>query len=117
MFDKEPMIYSFEADESTTRQFLAWAEAQDREEFMKIMRGEKGIVLQGGGYEVELVPKPKWIPVSERFPEKNGYYLVCDEDGYIYTLYFMQEVGPLCFYSDSVAWMPVPDPYYTSEEL
>ena len=59
--------------------------------------------------------KPKWIPCSERLPDKNhAQYLVTVQtsSGGLFTsrsYFFNKEVG----WSDKciVAWMPMPEPY------
>ena len=61
----------------------------------------------------------KWIPVSERLPEKNDVYLVAinsygcptrDVDGFV-----SQSVRKWEMYGKSVvAWMPLPEPYKAS---
>ena len=76
--------------------------------------------------------KPKWIPVSERSPEKDGRYLVTDtlfgDDLWVLTAWYgtppmpSRPVKGKCFfvsddeygdvpYDDVVAWMPLPEPY------
>lgn len=56
----------------------------------------------------------KWIPVSERLPEKNGYYLVTDFES-VEEAYFSFDRIWLSRYEDKMkgvtAWMPLPDPY------
>ena len=81
-------------------------------------------------YQDEIVPgmreqleKHKWIPVTERLPEKDGRYLTINEHGMVYdaeysrfykgfgeknefddgTDYFMQDIG-------ITHWMPLPEP-------
>ena len=64
-------------------------------------------------------PEQKWIPVSERLPEKNDVYLVAinsygcptrDVDGFV-----SQSVRKWEMYGKSVvAWMPLPEPYKAS---
>ena len=64
-------------------------------------------------------PTGKWIPVSERFPEKSGDYLV--------TVDYGNDIGRMCqhryFFSKGIgwedeyisAWMPLPEPYKGAE--
>lgn len=59
----------------------------------------------------EITPVEKvgrWIPVSERLPEKDDLYLICFDDGEYELAYFHK--GVVC-YSGVIAWMPLPDPY------
>lgn len=72
-----------------------------------------------------VTPKqePRWIPVSERLPEKNGAYLAYiinpsdDECRYIMTCeYFVNDPYHWCPDDETashnvVAWMPLPEPY------
>ena len=64
----------------------------------------------------------KWIPVSEKLPEKNGWYLI--------TVYGYEHIVDMFWYyhesnqwngvSDLekvVAWMPLPAPYREEYEL
>lgn len=50
-----------------------------------------------------------WIPVSERWPEENGYYLITTVYHEVYCDYW----GEDCFDRTEtvVAWMPLPKPY------
>jgi hypothetical protein len=70
--------------------------------------------------------KPRWIPCSERLPEKNGEYLV------LYVEALSGKHGQRVMYWDSEkqewtpknyapsiiwkAWMPLPEPYKESED-
>lgn len=72
---------------------------------------------------------PRWIPVTERLPEKYGKYLVTvDMDYYaaVITLYYGRinckdvfydrdsEYGDI-EYRGVIAWMPLPEPYKEGE--
>ena len=75
-----------------------------------------------------VTPTQKWIPVSERLPEKNGKYLayiINKKDTnlqYIMTCEYYE--GDLwnwfpdddCASDNVVAWMPLPEPYKTESE-
>lgn len=65
----------------------------------------------------------RWIPVTERLPEKECKCLVTDEEGKV-------EIGWFCIDYDgepwfsveyttspTVAWMPLPTPYKGGEEI
>lgn len=73
---------------------------------------------------------PRWIPVTERLPEKYGRYLVTLEDeGYrsVTPLYYGR-IGRISTFYDSdseygdieycgiIAWMPLPEPYKGCDE-
>lgn len=84
----------------------------------------------------------KWIPVSERLPEKHGDYLVTIENGDVFNCYFnpdycydgydngaftytqeyfdretMGSLGTEEFaFDDVIAWMPLPQVYKGVEE-
>lgn len=51
----------------------------------------------------------RWIPVSERLPEKTGKYLVTVKNGNVYaTAYCAMDKKFNCA---AVAWMELPEPY------
>lgn len=95
-------------------------EAADAIETMREMvataHGEFANVIQS--YEES---KPRWIPVTERLPEKNGKYL-CNikrfgqyagmQYYYVDVLVFQED----CFFEDGIGtervthWMPLPTP-------
>ena len=66
-----------------------------------------------------------WIPVSERLPEKNGYYIVSLEDAvdpcasfYNGKWYYVAFdcVSKEYREHEVIAWMPLPAPYKGGEE-
>lgn len=69
---------------------------------------------------------PRWIPVTERLPEKEGYYLVSTDintygDGREVALFCKDEDGDYfsCEWSDAesvTAWMELPEPYKEKRE-
>ena len=56
----------------------------------------------------------RWIPVSERLPDSDGYYLGCcgDNDCSIVVDEFNKD--HFCTYN-VIAWMPLPEPYKQEE--
>ena len=88
-------------------------------------REEAKYYLQSSGFSEEQMntieqafkKEPKWIPVSERLPEKYIYTLWCASSGYVRSDYFNGE-----FWEDAkklgyevIAWMPLPKPYEPQE--
>ena len=64
----------------------------------------------------ETQPESKWIPVTERLPEKPNMYTVTDSKGdvvrFVYTATkSSREYWKRC----AKAWMPLPDPYQEGE--
>ena len=56
----------------------------------------------------------KWIPVTERLPEEDGYYLVyCGEYDGICVIYYENLVTKgkwMCKWKEVTHWMPLPEP-------
>lgn len=63
--------------------------------------------------------EPRWIPVTERTPDKDGLYLVSVKNDHL------RRYSKTCWYSDKnwfarqdvVAWMPLPEPYKAKSEV
>ena len=64
----------------------------------------------------------RWVPCSERLPEKLGDYLVTDNYGNVYSSTFNYVLKEKCFGHEDddglfiknnrvIAWMPLPEPY------
>ena len=60
-----------------------------------------------------VTPKARWIPVSERLPEKSGKYLVTVKNGNVYAGVFDEVSGR--FQCAATAWQSLPTPYTESE--
>lgn len=65
-------------------------------------------------YHAKVVMKavPRWIPLKERKPSKEGEYLVSFDDGFIATTGYYE--GDFELWADAgepLAWMPLPEPY------
>lgn len=67
--------------------------------------------------ELEQEPKRDWIPVSERLPEREGWYLVSLKNGNVQKAWYRVAPinqggsywrGPI---KRPIAWMPLPKPY------
>lgn len=66
-----------------------------------------------------LENKLQWIPVNERLPETEDYYLVTDDAGGMRTVeisFFVPDSEAPWDYVNVIAWMPLPEPYKESEE-
>ena len=63
-----------------------------------------------------VTPKARWIPCSERLPEREGWYLTSLGD----KTYGGADVDMYCkgwvkYGTHVLAWMPLPEPYKESE--
>ena len=65
-------------------------------------------------YTASAQPEKRWIPCSERLPEKAGKYLVSVRNGNVYAGTFDKYSGN--FQCAAIAWMPLPEPYKEAEE-
>lgn len=61
----------------------------------------------------EKKQESKWIPVSERLPDKDGSYLVTVKQGYV-TLGIW--LGIAENWTEVIAWIPLPQPYKAESE-
>ena len=71
----------------------------------------------------QLKEQERWIPVSERLPEKNIEILVTTEWGEVTIAkrfyngdWFIREDASNANTDDIVAWMPLPQPYEAESE-
>lgn len=66
----------------------------------------------------ELEQNPRWIPVTEKLPEKDAFYLVTEKSGRVCTYVFHKGNSEEYWKRCAVAWMPLPKPYgLESEEV
>ena len=56
-------------------------------------------------------PQGEWIPVSERLPEKEGFYLVFLENGEMAVAHSDGIIANHNFEPKMLAWRPLPEPY------
>lgn len=61
--------------------------------------------------EEKLRPQGEWIPVSERLPEKEGYYLVALGNGQMVVAHSDAIIANHDFEPKMLAWQPLPEPY------
>ena len=66
----------------------------------------------------QLRDKTRWIPISERLPEKYTYTLWCASSGCVRSDYFngefWEDAKKYCY--EVIAWMPLPEPYKAESE-
>jgi len=54
-------------------------------------------------------PEQRWVPCSERLPEKIGFYLTTTKDKAVYCDYWNEDNFDRT--EMVIAWMPLPEPY------
>ena len=59
-------------------------------------------------------PEQRWIPVTERLPDKPGKYLVTVQNGNVYAGTY--DKFSKRFQCAAVAWMSLPEPYKGEEK-
>lgn len=61
---------------------------------------------------IEAIEQTKWIPVSERLPEKSGLYLVTNRANEIEVFSFTgHDMARIFWNKYAKAWIPLPEPY------
>lgn len=64
-----------------------------------------------------VIPQePSWIPVAERLPEKDAFYLVTEKSGRVCTYVFHKGNSEEYWKRCAVAWMPLPESYKAESE-
>ena len=76
----------------------------------------EALMAEGEIYDIEY---SKWIPVSERLPEEQGWYLVTIKSGDNY--YLDTDIYNTLYKNgfrtqNVIAWMPLPEPYKSESE-
>ena len=120
--DADELIKNIPNEEMISKYAVAHAPTIDKFEIAKEALIEAIDNAETAGDFVEnIIDRPqKWIPCSERLPEKNGEYLI--------TLGFVWgreiEIG---FYEDgewlndnrhvNIAWMPLPEPWKGADDV
>lgn len=65
---------------------------------------------------IQALEQTRWIPVSEKFPEESGEYLISINGG-VTTSWFYRADGVWSYRNaDITAWMPLPQPYKGESE-
>lgn len=68
----------------------------------------------------EEVQTDRWIPVSERLPEKGKQVLCCNKHGSVFTstITYIGSNRLVSFgqHHEVIAWMPLPEPYKAERE-
>lgn len=108
---------------NTVREFMEQYKMVDTEhiysngiEYVPIFRMEQWFAHQAD--------VPRWIPVTDRLPGREGMYLVTSLDGGLHvetTKWFFTTFDGGFFLCDLernsvVAWMPLPEPYKEGEQ-
>ena len=67
---------------------------------------------------IKALEQTRWIPVSERLPDKYTYTLWCASSGCVRSDYFNGEFWEDAkkYYYEVIAWMPLPEPYKAESE-
>ena len=82
---------------------------------------EYAVGFNGAKKILENVPSaPRWIPVTERLPDKNGRYLVtCKQRGawkVDWDIWYMTPRPGWLWEKGITAWMPLPEPWRGEED-
>lgn len=86
----------------------------DKEELLKALQYDRDQYFKGY-HDGRLANR--WVPVSERLPESNGYYLVTEKSGRVCTYVFHKEGNSEEYWKRcTVAWMLLPQPYKVERE-
>ena len=71
-----------------------------------------GLHIEAADTIEQLAAKQRWIPVSERLPNKPNVYIVTDSKGDVVRFVFNDtESSREYWLRCAKAWMPLPEPY------
>ena len=61
---------------------------------------------------VRFFRKQEWISVEERLPDRQGQFLIADEDSGVRVALWMKQLGWVSQFSSNkiTHWMPLPEP-------
>ena len=88
-------------------------------------QGNMGEQKEALDMATKLLEQTRWIPVSERLPEEDGFYLatcdgeICGEDEPVASMAEFENgkwVDDEDDYQCVLAWMPLPEPYKAESE-
>lgn len=76
---------------------------------------------------IKALDQPRWIPVTEKLPEDDGYYMVTMKAPFYYKANTYGYITRVAYYiscvmqwhdakGEVVAWMPLPEPYKVESE-
>ena len=83
-----------------------------KSKYYHLPNGDIAIPLIDIEHAPTITPEPKWIPVSERLPEKPNMYTVTDSKGDVVRFVFNDtESSREYWLRCAKAWMPLPEPY------
>ena len=68
------------------------------------------------GAKIDFHCRPMWIPISERLPENDSFYLVTEKSGRVCTYVFHKGNSEEYWKRCAVAWMPLPKPFKVENE-
>ena len=72
-------------------------------------------IYQGASSTPPTQSENRWIPLSEKIPERGWQVLCCNKQGFIFVsaVTYINSSGEAVFgqHRGVVAWMPLPEPY------
>lgn len=117
---REEAIEIIEFEKLRYKIHLNGSEKADNDEYYEVMNG----FVEAYDMAIKALEQ-RWVPVSERLPEKDGFYLatcdgeICGEDEPIFSMAEFENgkwVDDEDDYQCVLAWMPLPEPYKAESE-